>query len=147
MKRSTALTKDFLSAMKQSVDVSCKKSLDKAVELSNGGYSLAQLEAMDHPYARRHGMPLLPPEIINKQTGNFQRAWKKENASVSGSKVKAKITNYDRKADYLTQPRGWPSTKMFQRPVDKEVETFWEDTLKKQIEDRIKQIEQTDYIV
>lgn len=47
------------------------------VNISNTQYSLAQLEAMDHPYARRHGSIGVHPEkpyTIHRQSGTLSRS-------------------------------------------------------------------------
>lgn len=46
-----------------------------AREQSSGPYSSAQLAAMDHPYATRHGSPMLDPSMINEQSGAFRAHW------------------------------------------------------------------------
>jgi hypothetical protein len=138
---------DFRDVFVHAVGFSNRQGLDKAIALSGGGISLAQLASLDHPYARRHGRPLLDPGVINRQTGDFQAAWKMEDPKIVADNVEATVKNEDWKADYLTQPKGWPKTKMFQRPIDKEVEQYIEDTLNKELNQRIKQLENKDYYI
>lgn len=55
-----------------------KDALRIAQEYSSGPYKQIQLTAMGHPFAKRHrGRPpvRLPLDIINLQSGEFERAW------------------------------------------------------------------------
>ena len=45
-----------------------------AIVLASGPYTARDLRDMDHPYARRHGSPLLPLLPININTGRLLRS-------------------------------------------------------------------------
>lgn len=100
--------------------------LSNAMNLSSGGYSLADLAAMDHPYARRHGgqnVPYGDPAKINKQSGEFMRYWKLD---VGG--YTARMYNFSPIGGYLVGG----TSKMIARPIDKRImERVMKDLRKK----------------
>lgn len=79
-----------------------------AREQSSGPYSSAQLAAMDHPYATRHGSPMLAPWIINEQSGAFRSHWQ-----YVAKGIGAQIFNDTYYAKWLEE--GTPT--MFARPA------------------------------
>ena len=83
---------------------------------SRGGLSPADLRRLDHPYARRHGSPLLDPSVVNRDRGDFEEGWTATELDPDGySEV---VFNSDPKAEYLAQEDPEPtSTTMFQRPI------------------------------
>lgn len=89
-----------------------------AEKRSSGGYSLASLARMDHPYARRHGIPLEEPGIINVQSGVFRRSWTSFGPYSVNDKLISRVANLDPKANYLEQRWGHPKTRMFARPIN-----------------------------
>ena len=80
-----------------------------AQKYSSGPFSLAELARMDHPYARRHSAALLPPSIINAQTGKFKAAWDAKKQPVPT------IFNSDPIAIFLEKGTRY----MVARPIDK----------------------------
>lgn len=94
----------------------------EAIALSSGPFSLAELTAMGHPYARRVArlrkrgvvvsVPVLPPEVINVQTGAFRAAWRTKGPMVAGETVTTTLTNDDPAARWMAG-----TSKMVPRPV------------------------------
>jgi hypothetical protein len=126
---------DLLDEIEKGFSEGIADVVKQAMALSSGPYSLGELAAMDHPYAKRHGVPLLPPEIINVQTGDFRRAWRGGMTLPFGDDLEGQITNDNWVSDYLTQPAGGHRSNMFQRPIDKEVE----DDVPSMVENRVNQ--------
>ena len=92
--------------------------LETAHRFSSGTLTYPDLERLDHPYARRHGVPLLPPEIISTHTNQFRSSWRSEDPHDEGDDtLVTSIYNVDPKADYLDQSQGHPRTRMFARPI------------------------------
>ncbi|RYG31768.1 hypothetical protein EON81_22130 [bacterium] len=52
-----------------------KVARDEGRRLSQGPVKAAKQKEMDGPFAKRHGSPRLPTEVINKQSGLFARSW------------------------------------------------------------------------
>lgn len=108
--------------MKQEIRAAEKRTLNDGLALSralsSGSFSLAQLAAMDHPYATRHAAPTLPPQIINQQSGSFKRSWYTQLGNWNGDSMISKIANTDPVGVYLDQG----TQKMVQRPIRKEIE-------------------------
>lgn len=81
------MTPDQLSKEMKQKAQNLKRELDKAQRTvgkhavkiarrqSSGRLSTAQLAAMDHPYATRHGVRTMAG-LINYQTGTFFNAWR-----------------------------------------------------------------------
>lgn len=97
------------TAVDRAIDMALDDTVSDARRLSSGTRSSARLRQMDHPYARRHGTPLLPPEIINVQSGEFLSAWHRRRTSEGGQ-----VINDSSVADFLKS--GTP--RMFARPID-----------------------------
>lgn len=87
--------------------------LSEARSRSTGPYSTRQLAAMDHPYARRHGSPRLPAEVINVQTGGFLRRWRTAGPVPHGTGYRGSVRNDADYAGYLDTG----TKRMFRRPV------------------------------
>ena len=104
--------------------------LETAERHSGGGLTARDLAQLDHPFARRHGSPLLDPGEINRRSGRFQAGWtpippfREDGGSTVG------IYNADEPvASYLQQRQdaeigdydegaGVSRSTMFARPVD-----------------------------
>lgn len=86
--------------------------LHDARELSSGPFSLAELRKRDYPYATRHGSPLLPPAMINAQSGEFREKWRGQHTAVAAGGV-FQLRNDSSVADFLNA--GTPA--MFRRPI------------------------------
>ena len=103
-----------------------ERALQRAVGLSSGLFSTAELRRLGHPYATRHGAPQLPPGVINAQRGLFRSRWRliEVRKSLTPGQPGAffVIENRDRAADFLQ-----PGTRfMFRRPIDEAVEAWWQ---------------------
>lgn len=88
--------KQFGNAVDRAVSVALDDTVQTARHMSSGGRSSRTLARMDHPYATRHGSPLLPPEIINVQSGEFLASWKAERTPEGG-----RVINDSPVADFL----------------------------------------------
>ena len=101
-----------------------------AVGRSSGPYSSGDLATLGHPYSRRHSSPLLPPEIINVQTGDFRRGWRVAKLGYSAS-----VFNEDPKGTYLELG----DEKMIARPIWDGIEETAVDLLADAFDRRITQ--------
>lgn len=126
----TSLTLDQLGAevekavesmARNAVKGAAYSALDRAISMSSGPFSLAELAEMDHPYARRHGTPLLEPFIINVQSGAFRQDWDMRQVGDQHFQV----FNDNAVADYLDQGTRY----MFRRPIAEAVELVTEKEL------------------
>lgn len=106
------IERDILREMRWAANSGVTQALQDAKEASSGTHSTAELARMDHPYAKRHGAPKLPAEIINKQTGVFYAMW--ANRLTYGSDMRVAVTNNDWKADLITGGNRFT----FERPID-----------------------------
>ena len=96
--------------------ITVKEAMQAATRLSSGGYSLAQLRAAGHPYARRAPDPSFDAAIINMQSGEFLNAWRSAGPYRVGGVVKSKIVNNSRPAKYMSGTKT-----MIARPIDKAI--------------------------
>lgn len=130
--------------MEQQVDDAAergfRKVLDRGLALArrqtSGRRSLSELRRRDHPYAKRHGSPLLDPAKVNSQSGDLLSRWfpagqfgastqvlgkgDKMPGRVLGSgarDLRGAIVNDDPVTEYLEG-----TTVMFRRPVAEAVE-------------------------
>lgn len=96
--------------------------LRTAQRWSSGPFSSKELAKRDHPYARRHGRPLLSPARINVQTGVFRASWVGTTQYRNDGAV-VRLFNTDPKAAKYLEPG---TSRMFARPLDAAVarETF-----------------------
>lgn len=69
------LIEDLVADIRDAQGAAAQDTLEEAETRSQGTYSLAELAALDYPYARRHGRPLLPDSFINQQQGTFAASW------------------------------------------------------------------------
>lgn len=112
------LERDLAQAMDEAAD----EALNLARRYSSGTFPMPALRRMGHPYARRHGTPRRDPSIINAQTGQFVKAWKKRHIVIQGGEVIAQVVNESPHAAFLNGTRF-----MFDRPVEVRVEHEIED--------------------
>lgn len=82
--------------------------LEDAREMSAGPFSSRELKRMDHPYATRHGSPMLPPEVVNLQSGEFYHSWWTRQFADGGQ-----LRNDSKVADFLQ----YGTETMFARPI------------------------------
>jgi hypothetical protein len=103
-----------------------RELLQRCIEHSSGSFSAADLRALDHPYARRHPLPLLDPDEVNVESGEFQHAWRLEGPQQRGDRLTTRVFNTSRVAPYLDQQDPPPSvTPMVpRRPQEK----AWKET-------------------
>lgn len=104
---------------------------------SSGSYSLATLAAMGHPYAVRNPGNL-PAWLINRQTGQFQSAWKAEPVrSTLDGHMSAFVVNASPVAGFLAG-RNRPRSRMIRRPIDDEVRDDLRPVLKAEVRKAIR---------
>lgn len=106
-----------------------------AQQLSSGFRSSSMLAAMDHPYATRHGEPLLDPEIINKQTERFKDAWKAMDKPSAGGSVPT-LYNDDPAAKFLEHG----TETMAKRPIEEVIKPMVQPFREKNIKDELSKL-------
>lgn len=109
-----ALRAEVSEIAADAVDVATSGLLAAVVVRSSGPYSLAELRRKDHPYAKRHGSPLLDPGRVNAQTGKFRASW----GSRSLGALHKQVVNTDPVSEYLVTKDGRGTKYMFHRGVD-----------------------------
>jgi hypothetical protein len=82
---------------------------------SQGALRARDLRRMDHPYARRHGGPLLNPDVVNSSESGFGGAWELDGPTQADGALSGSVWNSDPKANYLSQEDGDSRTAMFAR--------------------------------
>lgn len=95
----------------------------RAVELSSGPHSYADLAALGHPYALRHGSPKLDPNVVNVQSGQFRAAWEVTGPTEQGDAIVAALQNTAPHADDLAEGLVDGRRLMFPRRPDLQVES------------------------
>jgi hypothetical protein len=89
------------------------RGLSLAKKRTSGRRSLAELRRRDHPYATRHGSPLLEPSIVNIQSGRLLSRWYAFRLPGGwGGSYRGRIINDDPATEFLDGTRV-----MFPRPV------------------------------
>ena len=84
--------------------VTLQEAKARAILLSSGTLSTAELRKRGHPYARRN--PTSPnPQIINAQTGVFRQAYTTPPPVPSASGVTASVVNVARYSGYMRGTR------------------------------------------
>ena len=84
--------------------VTLQEAKARAILLSSGTLSTAELRRRGHPYARRN--PTSPnPQIINAQTGVFRQAYTTPPPVPSASGVTASVVNVARYSGYMRGTR------------------------------------------
>lgn len=106
------------------VEKAAQEAFDRAVSMSSGPATYADLRRADHPYAVRHGRPLWQPWIINAHTGAFRDHWQK----VKVDDLEQHVINDSPVADFLQ----FGTDRMFPRPIVEAVETVTEFDLGRQ---------------
>lgn len=91
-----------------------QEALEQAIRWSSGTYSLGQLAAMGHPYAKP--VATLPPHIINVQSGSFLRHWRIEWTGP----LSVRVINDDPKVPLLKSGKG----AMVVRTIEEELRAF-----------------------
>jgi hypothetical protein len=106
---------------KAAVRVTLQDLEAEAIAATSGTLSEADLRALDHPYARRHGAPKLDPNVVNVGTGKLRSSWETEGPIWVDGELTGSLWNADPKAEYLSQEDPPPSTTtMFaRRPHEK----------------------------
>lgn len=127
------LAGEFEKACAQALTEAMRDTLVEAGRLSSGPYSLEDLARMDHPYAVRHGSPLLPPEIINRQSGEFASEWKRTPILGSPEEPRMQVRNDSRVADFLK----YGTRRMFARPIEGELEVYAEEQIARRLAMRL----------
>ena len=105
---------------KTAVQKAEQEALDEAMTTflrnSSGTFTPRDLRAMDNPFARRHGEALLPPEIINEQSGDFKRNFNMAPVEIHDAGTRGQVTNASESAHWLATG-GKGNSKMVERPV------------------------------
>lgn len=88
----------------------------EALASSSGPLTRRDLRRMDHPFARRHGQARADPEIVNKGSGDFYRAWQTEAITATGDGTEGRLFNDSPSAHWLSRG-GQGGSRMVARPV------------------------------
>lgn len=120
-------------AVFQAVEATIEQAVQVARERSSGPFSLSQLAKKDFPYAKRHGSPLLPPDMINAQSGEFRDAW---TGRMTGART-GEIRNDAPHADFLQ----FGTKHMFRRPIKEAVEAEAEQILTTELAESFSRLE------
>lgn len=132
-----ALDREIDARIDMALAAGLGKAKDAAVEMSSGPYSTARLRKMDHPYARRHGSPNLPAEIINAQSGMFRSRWQAQILSSSFGSAVGRISNDSPVAEFLVKG----NDKMFARPIDQAAADKTEFHVCEQLSEAVRELE------
>jgi hypothetical protein len=106
------LGRAILDAERESVQEAYKE----AIRLSQGGYSLARLAQMGHPYAKAHPNPPQDAAIINAQERVFLRSWFVSQPIVTSDGTYASVFNTAPHAIFL-----FGTSLMIARPIWKRI--------------------------
>ena len=90
-----------------------EQARDALIKRSSGTITTKALRTMGHPYAVRDPQTPLDPSLINAQSGDFKRSWKKTGPKSTIAGVVSSVVNTDPKAKYMFGTR-----KMVARRVD-----------------------------
>ena len=125
----------------RALNLSAQQGVQMGRDLSSGGYSTDALADMGHPYAVRHeqtaarlGMSrreylrksigvssVLAAYIVNKQSGEFQSAWKtRPPSSAFNGALRTAVVNDSRVAGFLAG-KNRPKSRMVRRPIDSKI--------------------------
>ena len=107
-----------------------------AQKLSSGTETPQTLRQKDHPYATRHGVPLLDPSRINKQRGVFYWGWRKFLPVFQANVLYTVLANFTQVANWLKLG----TKKMFARPIDDRVAKEIQPKRLKNLDNAIKQV-------
>ena len=139
------IRKDIGSAAVRAVNRTLTELKAEAVKMSSGPFKTAQLRKNKwHPYAKRHGTPLLDPALINVQdpVSGFRSNWATSRARLtdpgsSGVLASGRLFNDDEIADILDE--GTPT--MFRRPIRDHLEVEAVRLLNRNLEREIRRTE------
>lgn len=94
---------NLLRGIKNAESATIRQASREATRLNSGTLSYSDLRRLDHPYATRHGGSRVPgdPAIINRHTGNYERAWKLYFGNWIGSGLVNRLVNDSKVADFL----------------------------------------------
>lgn len=122
------------SQFERSASVAITETLEAAKELaqrySSGPLSQAELAALDHPFARRHGTPQLDPSIVNVETGRFRDSWEMEGPNEQGGGMHGALWNSSPEAVFLETGTRY----MFERPIADRVQVEIEPVFQANVE-------------
>jgi|CXWL01.1.fsa_nt_gi hypothetical protein len=114
-----------------------KKGVAEFRRMSSGTETPKSLRQKDYPYARRHGTPILPPEIINKQRGVFFENTRDQPIRFDADGVHGQVINDSDVADFLNEG----TDSMFRRPIADFVENYMENQAKIELETSLRKLE------
>lgn len=125
----------YLLGRRRSLQIGMEELVDKmraqAVKLTSGTVTTAQLRAMDHPFARRHGRALIPTLPINLQTGRLQQSLRVMPRTVRGDPM-WQLQFTAPYSQFVLRPGG--TTKMLARGFWSAMRRYYRDNVKRVIE-------------
>lgn len=110
------------------------QTLEKGMKMASGGVSLSELRRRDHPFATRHGSPMMPLLPVNKHRGDFYRSF-----YASGSEGRLTVVNDARVAKWLDEG----TRVMFGRHFRKFLEGFATKVVRAEVARAVKAYEAT----
>ena len=113
-----------------------REGVEIAQELSSGRYTLGQLRAMGHPYAKRAPNPPQDAAIINEQSGRFKSAWVARRPTRRGDYLETRIVNLAPHARFLH--RGTKT--MIARPILSRLRERLFPVRKRLLEERLRSV-------
>ena len=136
-----SLANDIETAMRKAMNEALRDVCGEALAMSSGTLSYADLRAMDHPYAVRHGSTIVDPSIINKHRGDFYDHWREGQALQVSDGVEGRVINDSDVADFLRLG----TSKMVPRPIQEALEDYAGQTLESRIAVNLAGIAGRDY--
>lgn len=95
---------DANAAIERGLTAAMASTYTEALRLSSGPVSMEEIaHTYDHAYARRHGVALLDPLVINEQTGKFKSDWQYPVVTETAGDFEGELRNDSPVADFLNQ--------------------------------------------
>jgi hypothetical protein len=92
----------------------------EAKRFSQGGYKTDVLAQMGHPYAKRRPRPPQDTAIINLQTGDLFRGWRRRTGNWRGGTLSSFVFNVSRDAA-LVEAMGQRGSPSIRRPLTERI--------------------------
>lgn len=124
----------YRRALTRGVRRALKETLSLAQEMSSGSMTDKDYRLLDHPFARRHGVALSNPAIINIHSGEFLEAWSISLPDMSSSEIAGRVWNDAPVTEFLEG-----TTKMLPRPIGTELERFLKERLNETLKEEVEE--------
>lgn len=113
--------RELPKALRQAERQTVEQAQAEAKRISQGQYKTAQLIAMGHPYSKRRPRPPDDPAIINFQSGDLFRGWRRKTGNWSGGTLFSYVFNV---SDHAAEIEAGGTSKSLQiaRPIARRVQ-------------------------